>query len=419
MSALARAGRRGPAAGTTLIEMMVTVVLVSFVMVLVFQTLLGFRALTQATHLRRQTAATARQALRFLEQDLQGVGYGLEPALGLDFTVYQGGGAYCGASPGGDVTASPCPALRDRIDGPDELVFYARNPGYWGGDLGGAPEGKAWSVVSASSSDVTLEAHGGEYFGRGQLLQLVCSGGDRHAYVRVSASLTVAAAGATSVTLESAVPGDPFTQSADTFLSDCGSVARAFLVDRFRYYVDPAVVLADGSTGSFLMLDRGVDRNGDDALDATDLIPIAAGIVDLQVSYIRPQPALVEVGASSGTALGFCNLDSRPPSAITPCAGGLGVVQFSAGAGAGDNQGFGYLETGGALRQAPHAANVAAVHVALVARSASRSDALQSQPLLLNRSELPASALDQPFVYSTAESVVSTPNLQARGLSFL
>jgi type II secretory pathway pseudopilin PulG len=405
--------------GTTLIEMMVTVALVSFVMALVFQTLLGFRALTQATHLRRQTAATARQALRFLEQDLQGVGYGIEPALALDFSVYQGSGAYCGPGPGGDVAASTCPALRDRIDGPDELVFYARNPGYWGGDLGGAPEGKAWSVLSASGTALTLEAHGGEYFGRGQLLQLGCSGGARHAYVRVSGSVSLGVAGANPVPLEAVVPGDPFTQSADSFMTDCGSVARAFLVDRFRYYVDPAVVLADGSTGSFLMLDRGVDRNGDDALDAEDLIPIAPGIVDLQVSYVRPEPALVEVGASSGTALGLCNLGSRPPNALAPCAGGLGVVQFSAGAGAADYEGFGYLNTGGALRQAPHAANVAAVHVALVARSTSRSEGLQSQPLLLNRSELPGSALNQPFSYSTAESAVSTPNLQARGLSFL
>jgi hypothetical protein len=410
---------RRHARGTTLIETMVTVALVSLVMALTFQTLLGFRALTQATHLRRQTAATARQALRFLEQDLQGLAYGIEPALALDFTVYQGNGAYCGASPGGDVTASPCPAQRDRIDGPDELVFYARNPGYWGGDLGGPPEGKAWSIVAASSSDLTLDAHGGEYLGRGQLLQLVCSGGARHTYVRVRDSVSLTAAGATAIALESAVAGDPFTQNAGVFMTQCGSVARAFLVDRFRYYVDPAVVLADGSTAPFLMLDRGVDRNGDGVLDAKDLVPIAQGIVDLQVSYVRPQPALVEVGATSGTALAFCNLTARPVNGPTVCAGGLGVVQFSAGAGAADYQGFSYLPGGGGLRGSPHAANVAAVHVALVARSSARAETRQSQPLLLNRSELPASAQDQPFFYSVAESAISTPNLQARGLSFL
>lgn len=407
--------------GMTLIELMVTVAVVAIALTVALGALLGFKQLVLLNNLKRETATQVRQAARFLERDLRLAGFGLEPALAFDFTVYAGLGSYCGGSPGGEAGSNPCPAARDRIDGSDELVFYARNPEYWGGDLAGEPEGMAWAVLATDAAAVTLSAHGGEYFGRGQILQLVCSGGAGSVYARVSQTTRVGAPGAAVVPVEGAVDGDPFTQSPATLLGDCGGVARAFLVERFRYFVEPAAVLADGSTSSFLMLDKGVDRNEDGQLDARDLIPIAPGLTDLQVAYLRPEPEPTEVGTAEGVPISFCSASERPLMGPSSCPGGLRVVQFTAGAGASDYPQYSYLSAGArsGLRLGPDGGNIVGVRLGLVGRSVSQASTRNTHPLLLNRAALGPDEQDQPFVYSTTELMVTTPNLHVRGLAYL
>lgn len=406
--------------GVTLIELLVAMAILGVVVVVGMNALLGFKRVVEIANHRRLTHTQVRQAALFLDRDLRLAGYAMEPALALDFSVYAGSGTYCGSAPGVSAATNTCPSRRDRTDGPDELVFYARNPEYWGGDLASEPEGHAWTFTSATASSLTLSAHGGEYFARGQILQLVCSGGTTSAYVRVATSRSVGTAGATTLSLEAAVAGDPYTQSPEPFVASCAGAARVFQVERFRYFVDPAVVLGDGSTAPFLMLDRGVDRNQDDVVNGFDLIPVAQGIVDLQVSYLRPEPTLTEVGATRGVSIGWCDAAARPISGPGACAGGLRLVQFSAGAGASDYANYTYfVPSAGALRSGPDAANVASIRIALVGRSLSSTPATESHPLLLNRSELAPEELDQNAVFGTTELTVPTPNLQSRGLTFL
>lgn len=409
--------------GTTLIELMISLAILAILLSIAVATLLALSTVIRVSNLRRATASIVRQAARTLERDLSMAGYGIEPALAFDFTIYQGAGAYyCGGGPGGDVTGNSCPGIRDRIDRPDEVVFYARNPEYWGGDLGSEPEGKAWGVTGADADSVTISAHGGEAMRRGQILQLVCSGGTASAYVRVSRT-TKPGMGSVDVPIEAAVAGDPFTQSGAQFWAACGGLARAFQVDRYRYYIDPAVVLADGSTAPFLMLDHGVDRNEDGGIDVKDAIPIAPGITDLQLSYVRPEdPAgLVQVGGTSATLTAWCSNSSRPVTGPGSCPGGLRVVNFLADKGAGDYPSFSYLmvSAGAGLRKGADAANVTAVHVGVSGRSLTKAPVFETQPLLLNRSTLQPTDIKQPYVYDSAQLMVITPNLQARGLTFL
>lgn len=457
--------QRSAPRGMTLVELLVTVAVMGIVLVGVLQSLGAFQRIHVIQSHSREASEQARLGLATIERDLRMAGYGMESGLAVDLSVFlrtnTGGNSlsYCGATEGA-FAGNPClaaggPNSRDRQDAPDTLVYYMRNPGYWGGDTAGEPEGKAWSLVNVgagpSFSTLTIFKHGataparGELIPKGQILQIVCSGADKSAYVTVDATVNEASGGdgnPLTITLAPGNAGNPFRQNAVLGNSDAclrANTARVFLIDRFRYYIEPALQLPDGTTAPFLMLDTGTDRNANGTLDAGDLIPVARGIVDLQVAYVRPQMGVINrdvmVGATLGQDLTYCSITSTGVSwkistlgAPEACANGLGILDF--------NQifttngvNFGYpalsyvvAKKDGAGRLSEHAANIRAVRLALVARSVtsvkSVTTFISRPPNLLNRAANPPDA--EPYVYSVTDTVVPVRDVWgSRMLSYL
>jgi len=403
--------------GMTLVELLITLAVVATVITGVTQALMSFKNSAAMQNYKRMAAGNARTALTLMQHKLQRMGYGIEPGIALDFTWFKELETAC--NPVGVVAGNDCPAVRDRVDGPDELVFYARDPMYWGANVETAdgPEGRAWLVRKVDAEVLVIAvAHGDDYLGKGQILQLVCSGASASSYVTVATTYSAWLAGTTDieVKLYPAEPGNPFKQSPNVAPCMNDGKARAFKVDRFRYYVSDQL-LADGKTlAPFLMLDMGVDRNADGEVDKLDLVPIASDIVDMQVSYLRPEPTVEEVGVSA--PLTICSMASFGEGA---CEDGLRVVDFSTFL-ADEYATYSYFTsaTSSSTREWPDAGNVRGVRVVLTARSTARPSDKEifEIPKRLNRTSVgPGTA----YVFNSAEMVVPVKNMMSSTLSFL
>ncbi len=455
------------ARGMTLVELLVTVAVVSVVMSLVAAALGGtLRLLGQGTQ-RRASEEQARSAAAFVERALRIAGLGVEPALAFDFSVYRGLGASC-PNPGTVPPDATC--QRDFADRPDELIFYARDPGYWGDNLGnpalGTPpspavQGRAWLLSGATGTTLTLGLHGGDLLLPGQILQVVCSGGAQVTYVtnrsRVPASGPPSpaspAAGPAQITVGAAVAGDPFNQPGPLAGGGCftDGTARVFAVDRYRFHVQMYQDL-DGQPVPYLMLDTGLDRTGAGVADPNNEIPVAEGIEDMQVVYERPSgppPANgyetdTWVGETPGTVLAGASFCRRVPlgtgtlgGAIAcglpdPPQGGLVLVDFAA-AGAASYPAWSYypFATASTVRQSPDAANIRAVRIAVTARAlrldqVKRAGGQPSRPFF-NRTTTAGPLLTQGFPalgsddgYERSFDVASVPvrDLLAKGNSY-
>ncbi|HZH03196.1 MAG TPA: type II secretion system protein [Myxococcaceae bacterium] len=407
--------------GFTLIELLVTLAIVGVVLSITTSALLGFQQLTNRSHLQRQATAVGRDATAFVEKSLRLAGYGIDPALAFDFNVYRGNGARCLGV--GGVTSNGCLGTRDQTVGPDELVFYARNPEYWGEQLNDEPEGRAWRVLGATAGAVRIQSHGGERFPKGQVLQIVCPQAAAIAYVELAVSVDVPDPGAGAIgpavdlRVETPEMGNPYRQSAVVAGTPCltDGLARAFFVDRFRYFVAERVLGLGAAPTPFLMLDQGVDRNGDDAIDDADLVAVAQDVVDLQVAYVRPEASATLLRAAGASApLTFCT--SANPRTPGSCANGLRIMDFvSFGAHRYDLFTYFTQQSSNRLRESPDAPNITAVHVSIVTRSQSRTLTIHDQPRVLNLTSRPPA---QPRVFKAVEVVVPTPNLQAHALSY-
>lgn len=399
--------------GVTLVELMVSVGIMAFVLAAIMTTMLSQNRLISEMGGKREAQSSARVALATMSRYLERAGYGIGPEFAFDFDWYDCSNtcshpANCGQ--GCD------PAQRDRDDRPDELVFMARNPEYFALPTRGTDSTRknAWEVSAAGSSSVTLGLHGGDVIHKGQVLEVICPGGYDYAYV--TAAATVEQSGAldsvtnVDVAVDAQVANDPFNQ-ADVLGGDCFSsgLARAFAVDRYRFFV--ATDTTDPQhPRPFLYLDRGMDVNGDDAIDASDLIPVAADVEDLQVAYVMPdgtvhgghgstsQPSM----AAPGTACSQEITDSFYRSyALFPCT------------------------VGDTRRTSDSAANIASVRISLVTRTprerrtpsgASFSDPDERAPEVENHD--PGTTNDG-YVREVLTTTVRVPNLQARGLPLL
>ena len=425
--------------GATLVELMVGLVVVSVVMALAGMALVSTLQVVNRGSRQRGSQEQARDAAAFVERSLRMAGLGIEPALAFDFNVYQGLGASC-ASLGQVPPSADC--QRDFADRPDELVFYARDPGYWGSIADASTEGRAWTVAAADAvgATLTLTLHGGEVLLPGQILQVVCSGGGKVAYVTNQTRVNGPARGTVQLlALGATAAGDPFNQPGALANACFGDgTARAFAVDRFRFHV---VTFADGAGQvPYLMLDTGLDRTGAGPADPGNEIPIAEGIEDLQVVYERPSgppPGGVEnawVGETPGTVLNpasFCARVARtgaiPCGLPDPPGGGLVLVDFSAvGAGNYGAYSFHGYSTTSPLRQSPDAANVRAVRIAITARALRHDPTRPGSGIaprpLFNRttSAAPWPAMGIPDGYERSVLVVTVPvrNLLSKGLSY-
>jgi prepilin-type N-terminal cleavage/methylation domain-containing protein len=347
----------------------------------------------------REAQGSARNALLFMEQKLSAAGFGMDPALALDFAWY---------CPGASGTA-PCP--RDSVGDFDQIVLYARNPNYWIPDPELNPttttyRGRVWDVVGfdATSDEVTVRARQGDVFRKGQIYQAVCRGGAKYAYVTAAATVGKAggppvepldADGEVTLTLEQVGDGkNPFRRqdvarnsSACFSATDPASRARLFQIDRSRFYVRK-IDLGGGRIDPYLVLDTGTDMDRDGVLTAADEQILADGIETLQVAYAftsaiddAVDSTLPPVGLTAGTGinLGAGLIAAGQSSSADRTAAKITTTDFAAPSplasiGEAYSRSSFFPYTFGpplpAERRTNHQGNIRSVELSVVARSA-------------------------------------------------
>jgi type IV pilus assembly protein PilW len=352
--------------GVTLVELLVALAVGSIVIGAAVAVLVAQQRAFAATSDDRLLQDSARVALEEITGNLRLAGYGVDPPLAFDLgpmATFPMGRAPRGAVTGHQSYRCDVPvACRDSATGPDELVFYARDPAF--GHRLAAP---------ATTSQLTLAGPLATPIRRGQVLQVICYTGNLlWSYVTAGGDVPATGAALVNVPLEGGQFDFPFQNEILRDACFAGAEVRVFKVDRFRYYVD--TFAPDGSRQPwqspagrpFLVLDQGLlDDAGQPIRTA-----VAPDVEDLQVTYLFPAavaPALPAV----------------PPPTLqgTALAEGPGGIELAPATGA---------PSYAAARTAPsrlnnHPANVRAVRVALVVRTAAPSPT----PLPLDQSLLP------------------------------
>jgi type IV pilus assembly protein PilW len=360
--------------GFTLIEVAVGAAVALVVIGIVTGTFLSQQRSLQALDLSREASNAARDAMLSMQENIGRAGYGIDPRFAFDFRNYS-----CPSW----AAATPC---RDKINGPDEIVFVTRDPNYyWGGTpssivagcSSSAPcSGHAWPVTAFDATHVTVTAVAGDTFLKGQLVQMACAKGQNPTMGRVASTFKANAAGDLQLTLDAAVAGDAYRTNIAATHDACFDIAGVslFLVNRFRYHV------ATMNGEPWLMLDRGLDYNQNGTTpevlsggtpDTADEIPIARGVEDMQISYLlRPSATGVAapdngqdwvIGDTAGT------LEEPDPTATAP---------NSAWAATGPVDG-----DAAAVRFNMHPANIRGIRIRLTVRSL-RQDITQPTPWL-------------------------------------
>ncbi len=295
--------------GFTLLEVLVGAAVALVVIGIVMATFLSQQRSLQALDLSREAGNAARDAMLSMQGTIVRAGYGIDPKFAFDFRNY---------SCPNWTAAAPC---RDKIDGPDEIVFVSRDANYyWAGQPADTIQGctsttcsgHAWQVLGFDNTHVTLSANAGDRFLKGQVLEFACPNGRNPTMGRVATTATANAAGALQLTLDASLGTLPLsTDPVDAYRANIGAGhngcydgggaapsanaaagVSAFLVNRYRYHV------ATINGEPWLMLDRGLDfnQNGTTAEvlsggtpDTADEIPIARGVEGMQISYLlRP-----------------------------------------------------------------------------------------------------------------------------------
>jgi type IV pilus assembly protein PilW len=380
------------ARGFTLVELAVAMVVSSVVILGAVVLVNGTQRLFLGGAVDRAMQETARVALDEITRSVRAAGYGLDPTFTFDFgqatsTMDRLG---VGQTPrfGGYACASNV-TCRDRITGPDELVFYARDPS-WGRDLSG----------NVSTGSITLSGDLST-LSRGQILQVMCYGvGNKWLWAYVTVSNVTTASGKVDLVAATGEPNDfPFQNERLGDACFGSGQRRAYKIDRYRYYVETVdasgTTQAWGTAGArpYLMLDQGLTDSSGNAVRQV----IAPDVEDLQVAYVFPLGGSTAdsqlVGATSGTAIGAGanGIDLAPA---------LGLPTFA-------------TPTLDPIRTTHHPANIRAVRVAVTVRS-SQSDASVTDatvPPALNR---PAVAGEAGYRRMVFEATGATHNLEAR-----
>jgi type IV pilus assembly protein PilW len=418
-----------PPRGLTLVEVVVALGVSAIVLV---GALLAARAQQKAYadgQQVREAQGAARSALLFIEQKVPLAGFGMDPALALDFGWY---------------TTGPCPFTgtpacpRDSATNADELVLYARNPQYWVPRTSGEDfRGRAWAIgaLDVSGDKVTVKARAGDVFAKGQILQLVCEGGARWAYVTVASTVPRRTAdGDQMLDLEAVGTGaDPFRNQAlatDACFTPSGGVRpRVFQIDRYRFHVRP-VDVGTGIADPFLVLDTGTDVNLDTLVDEDDELILAEGIETMQVAYQFTRNELGAAGTTPGTAITVAAGSAATADQVT---NKVTRTDFPGAAPASVTGEFVYARTSffpftlvpplPAQRETNHQANIRSIRIALLARSATRDSTRLVQSRLADGASLfnlnvnPSwIGNDLGFERVTLETTVALPNMTSRRL---
>jgi type IV pilus assembly protein PilW len=390
--------------GFTLIELMVAlgisvVVIAGSLMLLnaqrkAFQGGAGDRGLQEA----------GRVALVELSSNLRMAGYGVDPGMAFDFgqalspqqqaTLPEG---VTGVQFGGFECANNPVACRDRVDGPDEVVFHYRDPAF--GQL----------LTGHDVNSLVLRGPLLRPLERGQILQVICYSGDQvWAYVTVGARVEPSLGNDIRVALTGGVlAGDtsPIFPVQNALLANTcfAGAARVFAVDRYRYFVQTydaaGNVVAWGTAGArpFLMLDQGhLDAAGKKRLSM-----VAPDVEDLQLSYVYSlaAPGTQVRGATEGTQLtnGADGIDLAPatlPSIPTYTTASRDPARTSG-----------------------HPSNIRAVRVGVVVRQA-LADTSTLEPILPALGNRAAIARETNRRRAVFEISVPLPNLDSRGPVF-
>ncbi|MFL5424842.1 MAG: prepilin-type N-terminal cleavage/methylation domain-containing protein, partial [Myxococcales bacterium] len=236
---------------------------------------------------QRSMEETGRQALLELAYAVRMAGAGIAPTAAFDFDHYAcstpGTATTCNNNPGIErAPLTPAPGvqgLRDKIDGPDELVVSYRDPVF---------SRNVTNLVGLGPYTATLVKALTTSIRQGRIAMLLCSGADPVSYVKFSAD---APAGALTVTLNAVEDADgnyPKTPPSDK----CFAKSSMVLVERVRYYV-----ANDFDGVPALFRDRG--RAGDPQA-------LLRGIEDLQLTYtIGPAPADSGLTGNAGCGDGW------------------------------------------------------------------------------------------------------------------
>jgi type IV pilus assembly protein PilW len=381
------------ARGYTLLELVIALTVSLMTVAAGVTLLLASHRSFQVSADDRQMQETARVAMEELAANLRTAGYGLEPTFAFDVgplanTEMMGLSDSRNSIPqpavarfGGYRLAGE-PLVRDRDDGPDELVFYSRDP-EWERGVTAAGQNVLRLAPPMSGRATTLLA--------GQVLQVMCYGSSEQwlwAYVTV-ASVDATNPAQPTVNLEPAT-GQPYdfpfqnallTQSC--FGAGAASV-RAFKIDRYHYYVASVDDLGNvrswqtPGTRPYLMLDQGLSRDG-----VSVITPVAPDVEDLQVAYLFPLRSTEQVlGATAGQPV-TADLGGNDAGVfnLNPAAAGS---QFAIPSYSTPTQ---YIDLARTLH---HPANIRAVRVAIAVRSPTANPQDQSidgrtLPAALNR----------------------------------
>lgn len=305
--------------GFTLVELLVSLVVSSVALVAAVTVANAQQRAYYDGQKLRAAQNNARAALLALERILPRAGYGMDAPLALDFQWYAP--AAVGTCP---AQLNPCSP--DRVDDSDEITIYARNPAFWvpaqfGLATTAEPAGKGWRPTALSTSSLTVRGHVGDRFRKGQILQLVCSGLAQYAYVTIDQTFPLGGPVTVegqeqALTLAPEVAGDPFKQQTQATRLTClqGGViapeAKVFQIDRYRFHVRP-VDVGGGQLDPFLVLDNGVDNDGNGVVDADDEQLLAEGIESIQIGYVFAEPTLPEAGTTG--ALTVADAAATPP----------------------------------------------------------------------------------------------------------
>jgi type IV pilus assembly protein PilW len=404
----------GSSPGFSLLEMIVATGISAIVVAGGVALLMGQQRMYQSSAGERGLQETARIAMGELETNLRLAGFGVDPPLAIDFgfadklTMLQ-----APAVPGATVRNAPgyrCPAAvtcRDSITGPDEIVFYARNPLF----------GHTLTTVSSATS-ISISGPLNVPLYKGQILQLMCADGAMPwAYVTVGAYVAKSPGPAAVAVTLSPGPGGaildfPYQQGLlvdpanDCFKSGLAMVAK---VDRFRYFIGvfdvaggPQTALTP-NTRPYLLLDKGLSDETDAPAPPTYIAP---DVEDLQFAYLYPRGAVPVVGGTPNAAIaaGPTGIDLAPvdgsPGYGTPTASTSGVVTPS--------------------RLNQHPANIRGVRVSIVVRAATADPAFfgylhNTVPTAGNR---PATPGLPNFRRMRLDSTVMMPNMDSRAPFF-
>jgi type IV pilus assembly protein PilW len=305
------------ARGFTLLELMIGATMSLLVIGAVTGAFLSQNRAFISLDLSRVAADASRDAFLEMEPSIRRAGFGLDPRYAFDFAYYA------------------CPAVNchDSITGPDDIVFYARNPNYtYTVNAATAPDGtvcaNAQGCVSGNAYNVSIANAGGVYTAtpnlgtgaltplrKGQVVQFICPGAA--AVTLATLATTPAQSGTPNLSLvatPASAPGSNDPTLANGFAAN-GCFVQAgvimVLVDRFHYLVQQYAGVP------WLVLDTGTDIDGSGTVDASDYLPIAPGVEDVQFAYVMNinAPAIPSGGAAPSPAPG------KGPDAPTPAGG--------------------------------------------------------------------------------------------------